>query len=454
MFDFLSEILILFIELLLCKMLCEIFGEVRHKGWINQIQFILETVCAFVVLQVLGGHLVAKEAVMICLLTAYMFWHVKIGIGKAFLLTLLYCAILISVEYVVYFFNTSLGLTNMAWATEIRGTEYFFNDSNGLTGVVGGNQYSIEGVIVILLSKVVVFLCILAIRKCMRGKSTELLSDRDWIRLMIFPIFTIIIVTVLISAFRYIETSEQIMMLFVGSFGMLGMNIVVFYIIRDVAERKEQIYENRIFRIQAENRAQMYRSISEGFDRQKRKTHEYKNHIICMQALLEEKQYEKLESYIKGIYGGLDGDGNAIDTNNVIVNAVLNTKYREAQEAGIIFALRINDLSGLGMKDEDVVTVLCNLLDNAIEACRECDGKKIIKLKFVIEDRMVKIGVRNTFQTPVVYEHGEIKTTKTFQKEEHGTGIKNIIEVIEKYGGSYVINNKDGEFYFSIVIPV
>lgn len=43
------------------------------------------------------------------------------------------------------------------------------------------------------------------------------------------------------------------MMLFVGSFGMLGMNIVVFYIIRDVAERKEQIYENRILRIQADN---------------------------------------------------------------------------------------------------------------------------------------------------------------------------------------------------------
>lgn len=171
-----------------------------------------------------------------------------------------------------------------------------------------------------------------------------------------------------------------------------------------------------------------------------------------MQALLEEKQYEKLENYIKGIYGGLDRDVNAIDTNNVIVNAVLNTKYREAQEAGIVFVLRINNLSGLWMEDEDVVTVLCNLLDNAVEACRECGGKKLIKLKFVIEGGMVKIGVRNTFQTPVVYEHGEIKTTKTLWKEEHGAGIKNIMEVIEKYGGSYAIKNKDGEFYFSIVI--
>jgi hypothetical protein len=50
-------------------------------------------------------------------------------------------------------------------------------------------------------------------------------------------------------------------------------------------------------------------------------------------------------------------------------------------------------------------------------------------------------------------ENGEIKTTKMLRTEEHGVGIKNIIEVIEKYNGSYVIKNDDEEFYFSIVIP-
>ena len=430
MFDFVSEALILFVELWLCKMLCEIFGEVRYRGGIDRILFMLENVCAFVVLQVLGSHLTVKEAVMICLLTLYTFCHIKIGIGKAFLLTLLYCAILISVEYVVYIFNTS----------------------HGLAGAAGEKQYTVLGVLMILLSKVIVFVCILAIRKCMKGKLTELLSGRDWLRLMIFPVFTLLIATMLILSFQNAITLQQDITLPVASLGMLGMNIMVFYIIKDIAERKEQIYEDRIFRIQAENRAQMYRSISEGFERQKRKTHEYKNQIICMQALLKEKQYERLENYIKGIYGGLDSDVNAIDTNNVIVNAILNTKYREAQEAGIVFVLKVNDLSGLGMEEDDVVTVLCNLLDNAIEACRGCDGKKVIKLKFVIENGLVKIGIRNTYQTPVVYEHGEIKTTKTIQKEEHGAGIKNIIEVAEKYKGSYVIENKGGEFYFSIVV--
>lgn len=33
-------------------------------------------------------------------------------------------------------------------------------------------------------------------------------------------------------------------------------------------------------------------------------------------------------------------------------------------------------------------------------------------------------------------------------------GIKNIAETIRKYGGSYVIQNDEREFYFSIMIPL
>lgn len=36
--------------------------------------------------------------------------------------------------------------------------------------------------------------------------------------------------------------------------------------------------------------------------------------------------------------------------------------------------------------------------------------------------------------------------------DEHGIGIKNIIDVVTKYRGSYVIQNDKNEFYFSIVL--
>ena len=43
---------------------------------------------------------------------------------------------------------------------------------------------------------------------------------------------------------------------------------------------------------------------------------------------------------------------------------------------------------------------------------------------------------------------------KKDEPEMHGIGIKNIIQIVEKYNGEYVIKNENNEFSFSIIIPL
>lgn len=426
------EILIIFFEVLCCKIFCEIFGKLRYKGLINSVQLVLLEFGVLIAARGLSELFIIKQVVMVSLFALFMFWHMKINIKKSFILAVLYQAMLLSIEYLAYSINIEL----------CSGSKII------------GKKYDLEKVLVILLGKAIVFLCILVIKKQLGEKSTEILADTEWLKLLIFPVFTIIIIASMLSCFKYVETSEQTMLLFIGAFGLIGMNIVVFYLINDIVERETQLYESRIFRLQVKSQAEKYQSISDNFEKQKKRTHEYKNQIECMESLLVQKQYSKLEEYVKGICGRLDKELDAIDTNNIIVNAILNTKYQEAEENGIVFVLRVNDLSSLRFKDEDIVIILSNLLNNAIEACKKCDSnRRILKLKFVKEDGMIKIGVRNTFNNPILYENGEIKSTKLVKTEEHGVGIKNIIEIIEKYDGSYVIKDENQEFYFSIIIP-
>lgn len=432
MSDLVVELLIIFFEVLCCKIFCEIFGKLRYKGLINSVQLVLLEFGVLIAARGLSELFIIKQVVMVSLFALFMFWHMKINIKKSFILAVLYQAMLLSIEYLAYSINIEL----------CSGSKII------------GKKYDLENVLVILLGKAIVFLCILVIKKQLGEKSTEILADTEWLKLLIFPVFTIIIIASMLSCFKYVETSEQTMLLFIGAFGLIGMNIVVFYLINDIVERETQLYESRIFRLQVKSQAEKYQSISDNFEKQKKRTHEYKNQIECMESLLAQKQYSKLEEYVKGICGRLDKELDAIDTNNIIVNAILNTKYQEAEENGIVFVLRVNDLSSLRFKDEDIVIILSNLLNNAIEACKKCDSnRRILKLKFVKEDGMIKIGVRNTFNNPILYENGEIKSTKLVKTEEHGVGIKNIIEIIEKYDGSYVIKDENQEFYFSIIIP-
>ena len=431
MFELMQSILFIFIEIVCCKIFYETFGEVRYKGWINTIQFILLLGSIFILSFAFSEYFVIRQISGILLFSVFMLWHVKISLKKSFVLAILFDALLLAMDYLIYLIS-----------------RWFSLSSESL-----GRQYEIGLALVYLLAKVILFFVVLIIRKLFGKKSMEMMLDTEWLRFLFFPIYTIAAIYAMLTVFGYVQTVDQANLLFVVAFGMIGMNIVVFYLINDVVEREAQMHENKVFQIQAKNQLEMYRSISENFDSQKRKTHEYKNQISCIESLLDKKQYSKLEEYVKKIYGSLNNEPDAIDTNNVIVNAILNTKYQEAEAKGIVFVFRVNDLSDLKLKDEDVVTILANLLNNAIEACETCEDKKVIKFKFVKEDDMIVIAVKNTFNYDVIYENGEIKSTKTSSVDEHGVGIKNVLKIIEKYDGSYVIEDKDKEFFFSIIIP-
>jgi len=432
MFDLMQSVLLIFIEMMCCKIFYETFGEVRHKGWINTIQFILLLGCICFLSFRFSEHFVIRQIVGILMFSIFMLWHVRISLKKSFVLAVLFDALLLAMD--------SLAFLIMGWLS--------------LDTKISDQQHKIASVLAYLLVKVIMFFLILVIRKRFAKKSMEKMLDTEWLRFMFFPVFTIVTISVMLSVFEYVQTVEQANLLAVIAFGMVGMNIIVFYLINDIVEREIKIHENKVFQIQAKDQLEMYRSISENFDSQKRKTHEFKNQISCIESLLDKKQYSKLEEYVKKIYGSLNSEPDAINTNNVIVNAILNTKYQEADAKGIAFVFRVNDLSELRIKDEDVVTICSNLLNNAIEACETCEDKKVIKFKFVKEDDMIIIAVKNTYNYDVKYENGEIKSTKTTNVDEHGVGIKNVLKSIEKYGGSYVIEDENKEFFFSIIIPV
>lgn len=431
MFELMQSILLMFIEIMCCKIFYETFGEVRYKDWINTIQFILLLSCICFLSYGFSEYFVIRQITGILLFSVFMLWHVRISLKKSFVLAVLFDALLLAMDSLVFLI--------MGWLS--------------IDMKISNQQHKIASVLAYLLVKVILFFLILVIRKQFAKKSMGKMLDTEWLRFLFFPIFTIVAISAMLSVFEYVQTVEQANLLAVIAFGMVGMNIVVFYLINDIVEREMKMHENKVFQIQAKNQLEMYRSISENFDNQKRKTHEYKNQISCIESLLDKKQYSKLEEYVKKIYGSLNNEPDAINTNNVIINAILNTKYQEADAKGIVFVFRVNDLSELKIKDEDVVTILANLLNNAIEACETCEDKRIIRFKFVKEDDMIIIAVKNTFSYDVVYENGEIKSTKISNEDEHGVGIKNVLKIIEKYGGAYVIEDKNKEFFFSIIIP-
>ena len=262
-----------------------------------------------------------------------------------------------------------------------------------------------------------------------------------------FPIYTIIVLIALLTNFEIPESDHQKNILICIAFGLLVMNIIVFCLINDILKREVQITENRLLLERVKNETGMYRTISENYDKQKKREHEYKNQLALIAALASENRVDEINHYLKQYNHEIMQHTDFIDTNNVIVNS----KYQETREKGIVFVVKVNDLSDLRIKDEDIVLILSNLLNNAIEACEQCE-KPIIKMKFVKEEHQIVLSVANTFSvTPVIVGKRYI-TTKTKEADRHGIGLENIKETVGKYDGSCVIKHDDDNFKVAILI--
>lgn len=120
---------------------------------------------------------------------------------------------------------------------------------------------------------------------------------------------------------------------------------------------------------------------------------------------------------------------------------------------GITVVMNLDKLQNFPLEDEDTVILLSNLFDNALEACRKLEEKKdrIIKLKLVRRKGNYVLMVSNRTGEPVKIEEQLAETTKK-DKVEHGIGMRNIRDVLEKYHAESECKYDDGWFTYTIVL--
>lgn len=311
---------------------------------------------------------------------------------------------------------------------------------------------SIAGSLVGILCQMIMFCMILFMRKYFTQNSFSSFTEVEWIRISIFPLFTIITIIALIMNFGMIQTPQQGNILVYIVCGLLIMNILIFCLINDVMKREQEISEYRLFQQKMKNQTDTYRNISEKYEKQRKQVHEFTNKMSCIMVLAQKGELEKLQKYLAGMQSDMIEQTDYIDTNNILINAILNSKYQEAKSKGITFVFKINDLSKINLSDEDIVVLLYNLLNNAFEASEQSQ-EKLVYLKFLLEKESFILSVANTSNHTPIKQGDKFQTSKQFDVDMHGIGIENIKEAVEKNNGSYVIEYKEPMFRFVIVIP-
>lgn len=236
--------------------------------------------------------------------------------------------------------------------------------------------------------------------------------------------------------------------------------LAVIFVLMIIRESESDYFQkkNNVSEYYLETQKSHYESLMESNREIRKIKHDMKNHIYCLQDLYRNNQIEGLGKYLEELGDILEHADTNIHIGNEIADAIISEKSVKADKLGIKLVVD-GDMYGVEMSALDTCTIFSNMIDNAIEACdkHEDDSKKTINLSIKKNNNFLLITEENPAAKKIDIQDNQIATTKK-DKGNHGFGIINIKEAVERYDGECHIEvgeREDGYvFRMEIMIPM
>jgi len=276
-------------------------------------------------------------------------------------------------------------------------------------------------------------------------KRNNPVSGVYWISSVAIPIismFLMILIGIATNLSRLIEVFAVI--------AIFLINVLAFYLHDSLSMAYADKLKNKLTEQEKEyyyNQCELMRESTEDLKAFK---HDIQNHLSATNNYIKNGNPDEASDYLVKLIGEVAFNSIYSDSGNTAFDSIINYKLRNAKEKGITLEVDIAVPAKVGIEVIDVVTIIGNLLDNAINAVEKASDKRIV-LKIDFNKGRLIINTENTFNGEVDYEDGEVVSKKG---KGHGYGLKNIRKSADKYNGYLEIDYNDKWFFVDVLLYV
>lgn len=205
-------------------------------------------------------------------------------------------------------------------------------------------------------------------------------------------------------------------------------------------QQREQLYEKDILHT------------NEQIENISKVKHDMKNNILCISKLISSGKYNEAKDFCDSLSENLETIYTPINTNNPLLNAVINVELEKAFSNNINFKTQINEEAVSNLKNTDIVSIIGNMCDNAIEyLVHQTNSKREMSLEILYKKSYIIITCKNKIYKSILKKNPDLLTTKS-NKLLHGKGMSIISDCVKKYGGELKCYEKDNYLYVSAII--
>lgn len=169
--------------------------------------------------------------------------------------------------------------------------------------------------------------------------------------------------------------------------------------------------------------------------------HDFRHHNIVVAEFARNKDYKGILDYLHEYGIREDAKYFHILCNNLAVQHVLEAYINKAQEHGIVVKTNISTGVVPGISDIDLVSVIANIMENAINGCiKACRDRHIY---ISVQQRGAKLVIicQNTCVPEIVFKNGV-----PVNENRNGIGVESIKNSVEKYAGNVDFSASGGVF--------
>lgn len=294
-----------------------------------------------------------------------------------------------------------------------------------------------------------------AIIKQFFGSSKKILNNKIFIYYLCIPIASIAIM--LLTYYSGIGSSVgmKIKLLLSASFAlMLFGNMVV---INAFNRYSEELYINAEQKLIISKQAmdlQYYNQVQKLDDQYQDFIHNITHHLKTIGELAKENKNNNIISILQDLNIKLENNVLAIYCDNPVANSILSEKKSMAEKNNLDLDIYVEPgVSLTRISDADIITMLSNLLNNALRAAKHADEKLIIVRIYLENEGCFNIiKIENHFTGNILNTDSGFESTKK-EKGIHGIGIKSVEDTAEKYDGYLECFVEDMLFTAILVLP-
>lgn len=312
-----------------------------------------------------------------------------------------------------------------------------------------GDQSSIKQSIIIISGKFFLIPLMAIAIHIVKKHSDE---QKEWIKssLLFLANYFICILVVDVSL-KYGVSKVNDVIAFVILFGVLIFNIINSVCIIKLNEHYNYKIQSDILKTRFESDKDLLNKMEMLYENSRIIRHDMKHYLSVVYGLIEEGSNEEAKDFINDILEKPIFAPVIYYMGSKLVNATLNNKQRECELKEIKFNMMI---SGNVPKDKDmeVAVILCNLLDNAIEAQETLDQKEI-SLEMHEHKGMYYIITKNKIDESVLDKNPELDMTTKKDDSNHGIGMLSVKKMVSDMDGSVQWYEEDGYLIIYISVP-